>query len=88
MAYKQAKVIAPDTLKAWERHGQPKVVVKVEDEEALMKLEKVTEDAGVITSMIRDAGRTQIAAGSQTVLGVGPGPVDVVDEITGHLKLM
>ena len=28
---------------------------------------------GLTTSVIRDAGRTQIAAGSTTVLAVGPG---------------
>merc|ERR1719290_205075 len=76
LAYKQAKVASPTTLKLWERHGQPKVVEKVADAE------------GLITSLICDAGRTQIAAGSRTVLGVGPGPVHLVDQVTGHLKLM
>ena len=28
---------------------------------------------GLTVSVIRDAGRTQIAPGSKTVLGVGPG---------------
>lgn len=35
-----------------------------------------------------DAGRTQIAAGSRTVLAIGPAPVKEVDHITGHLKLL
>ena len=43
---------------------------------------------GVVYYLVEDAGRTQIKAGSRTVLGVGPAPVHVVDEITGHLKLM
>lgn len=29
--------------------------------------------AGLVTTLIQDAGRTQIAPGSRTVLGVGPG---------------
>lgn len=29
--------------------------------------------AGLVTCLISDAGRTQIAPGSKTVLGVGPG---------------
>ena len=41
----------------------------------------------LITSLIFDAGRTQIAAGSMTVLAVGPGPASVIDSVTGHLKL-
>lgn len=37
---------------------------------------------------VQDAGRTQIASGSATVLGIGPAPKSVVDSVTGHLKLL
>lgn len=40
------------------------------------------------TYIVHDAGRTQIPAGSQTVLAIGPGPKSVVDQITGHLRLL
>ena len=43
---------------------------------------------GVVYYLVEDAGRTQIKAGSRTVLGVGPAPAHIVDEITGHLKLL
>jgi PTH2 family peptidyl-tRNA hydrolase len=49
--------------------------------------EKATA-AGLPNYIVCDAGRTQIAAGSQTVLAVGPAPKSVVDQITGHLKLL
>lgn len=42
---------------------------------------------GLAAHSIRDAGRTQIAAGSRTVLAIGPGPISVVNSITGKLKL-
>ena len=42
---------------------------------------------GVNAAIIHDAGRTQIAAGSATVLGLGPAPKAVLDQITGDLKL-
>lgn len=42
---------------------------------------------GLCARVIQDAGRTQIASGSQTVLGV-LGPKSVVDSVTGHLKLL
>ncbi len=44
--------------------------------------------AGLPVYIVCDAGRTQIPAGSQTVLAVGPGPKSAIDKITGHLKLL
>lgn len=38
--------------------------------------------------IVEDAGRTQIAAGSRTVLGLGPAPVSAFEGVTSHLKLM
>ncbi|CAL1541188.1 unnamed protein product [Lymnaea stagnalis] len=75
-------------LKHWQRRGQPKVVLKVDDEQAFFDLTKVAEMEGVGTCLITDAGRTQIAPGSKTVLAVGPGPASKIDKITGHLKLL
>lgn len=52
-----------------------------------MRYYKAAREAGLIAALIRDAGRTQIAAGSITVLGIGPGPCKEIDRITGGLKL-
>jgi hypothetical protein len=41
-----------------------------------------------IITLVYIIGRTQIAAGSKTVLAIGPAPVGAVDKITGHLKLL
>ena len=43
---------------------------------------------GLPMYLVEDAGRTQIAAGSRTVLGIGPAPVRVFDGVTSNLKLM
>jgi PTH2 family peptidyl-tRNA hydrolase len=43
---------------------------------------------GLPAYIVHDAGRTQIAAGSQTVLAIGPGPKSVIDQVTGHLSLL
>lgn len=43
---------------------------------------------GMPTYIVHDAGRTQIPAGSQTVLAIGPAPKSVLDKVTGHLKLL
>ncbi|KAF4692482.1 Gluconate transport-inducing protein, partial [Perkinsus olseni] len=59
---------------AWENGGQRKVVVKVPNEEVLNEVVAAGREAGLLVSTIRDAGRTQIAAGSKTVAAFGPGP--------------
>ncbi|KAK3549816.1 hypothetical protein QTP86_011607 [Hemibagrus guttatus] len=81
-AYKQVQCRDPDLLKQWECYGQPKVVVKVPNEDSLLELLCHAKEVGLPVSLIQDAGRTQIAPGSRTVLGVGPGPADLVDRVT------
>ncbi|XP_042371128.1 peptidyl-tRNA hydrolase 2, mitochondrial-like [Plectropomus leopardus] len=86
-AYKQVQRRKPELLKQWEYCGQPKVVVKAPDEDTLIELLAHAKEVGLPVSLIQDAGRTQIAPGSRTVLGIGPGPADLVDKVTGDLKL-
>ncbi|XP_048109462.1 peptidyl-tRNA hydrolase 2, mitochondrial-like [Alosa alosa] len=86
-AYKELQKRNPNLLQQWEFCGQPKVVVKADNEESLLELYRQAKESGLVVSLIQDAGRTQTAPGSKTVLAVGPGPEDVVDKITGHLKL-
>ncbi|XP_042298486.1 peptidyl-tRNA hydrolase 2, mitochondrial [Sceloporus undulatus] len=86
-AYKQLQRRNPELLRQWEYCGQPKVVVKAPDEETLAQLLAEAKGLGLSVSLIQDAGRTQIAPGSRTVLGIGPGPADIVDRVSGHLKL-
>ncbi|XP_027726391.1 peptidyl-tRNA hydrolase 2, mitochondrial [Vombatus ursinus] len=86
-AYKQVQRRNPELLKQWEYCGQPKVVVKAPDEESLAELLTHAKVLGLTVSLIQDAGRTQVEPGSRTVLGIGPGPADLIDKVTGHLKL-
>ena len=74
-------------LRRWERGGQAKVAVQVKSEEELDELQARAMSLGLCARVIRDAGRTQIASGSKTVLGV-VGPKGVVDNVTGGLKLL
>ncbi|XP_013856203.1 peptidyl-tRNA hydrolase 2, mitochondrial [Austrofundulus limnaeus] len=86
-AYRQVQRRSPELLRQWEYCGQPKVVLKAPDQEVLMDLLGSAKQAGLTVSLIQDAGRTQIAPGSRTVLGIGPGPADLIDRVTGDLKL-
>lgn len=43
---------------------------------------------GIPCYLVTDAGRTQIAAGSHTVLALGPWGKSRLDKLTGHLGLL
>ena len=87
-AYKKLQAQNIKLLRCWEYCGQPKVVVKCQDEMELIALHQHAKAVGVTATIIQDAGRTQIAAGSKTVLGVGPASEQLVNKITSHLKLL
>lgn len=88
--YKHFLRHSPDSmiLKRWERLGQAKVALQVKSEEELELLQAQALSLGLVAHIIHDAGRTQIASGSATVLGIGPAPKSVIDQVTGHLKLL
>lgn len=74
-------------LMNWEQFGETKIVLKGDNSAQLVDLAKKAEAASLPNYIVQDAGRTQIAAGSQTVLGI-IGKLDTVDSITGKLKLL
>ena len=71
----------------WYDEGQKKVVVKVSGMKELRELQFQAREAGLPNSLIADAGHTQLPPGTITCLGIGPGPEEAIDKITGHLKL-
>lgn len=75
-------------LRDWLVDGQPKVVLRVAGEEELAGVEAAARRAGLATEVIRDAGRTQVAAGTATCLAVGPAPVEEIDPVTGGLRML
>ncbi|EDR15443.1 uncharacterized protein LACBIDRAFT_170963 [Laccaria bicolor S238N-H82] len=72
----------------WERTGQAKIALKATSEDQLLELEAIAKSLNLCARSIHDAGHTQIAAGSRTVLGIGPAPVALINEVTGKLRLL
>ncbi|CAH9106300.1 unnamed protein product [Cuscuta epithymum] len=75
-------------LRQWENCGQPKIVVSCRNQQEMNKLKEAADSIGLPTFVVADAGRTQVASGSKTVLAVGPGSKAAVDSITGKLDLL
>ena len=78
----------PEWFSKWQREGAKKVVVKVETLEEFFPLKKKAEKLGIITDIVSDAGHTEIPEGTQTVLGIGPAPNNLIDQVTGELPLL
>jgi PTH2 family peptidyl-tRNA hydrolase len=87
-AQKDPKSAAARLLSRWERYGQAKIAVQIKGQKEIQELKATARSLGITAEVIADAGRTQIEAGSLTVLGVGPAPKSLVDTVTGHLKLL
>jgi PTH2 family peptidyl-tRNA hydrolase len=88
--YQQMINTSPETLRSWELMGQPKIVLKAEEdgEQYLLELCDKAKGAGLVTAIVRDAGKTQVESGTVTVLGIGPGKSALIDQITKQLKLL
>ncbi|MFQ5986859.1 MAG: peptidyl-tRNA hydrolase Pth2 [Thermoplasmata archaeon] len=75
-------------FRAWMDEGQRKVVLRIDGRGALLDLQQEGRALGLTTALITDAGLTEVPPGTQTCLGLGPGPENVVDRVTGQLRLL
>lgn len=71
----------------WISMGQKKIVVKANNLQQLLQLQEAANQARLPNLIISDAGCTQIAPGSKTVLSIF-GKNEELDKITGSLRLL
>ena len=88
-AYKKSLSKNSNIVMNWENlSGQAKIVLGVDDEKQLLEIKNKAEQAGLITCLIHDAGRTEVAPNTATCCAIGPDLIQKIDEITGKLKLL
>jgi PTH2 family peptidyl-tRNA hydrolase len=63
-----------------------KVTLKVDSLEELKKYISIAISEDLPTSLITDAGHTELNPGTTTCGAIGPGPEIKIDKITGDLK--
>lgn len=96
--YPDGRMHKPDTMiigditsdmKEWIEGIFTKVVVGCDSEEELFQLKKKAEDVNCPVSLVIDNGLTVFdGVKTPTCIAIGPVKSEVVDEITGHLKLL
>lgn len=74
-------------VRDWENQGAKKIVLKGTNAQQLLILESIAKSKQVSSVIVKDAGKTQVAPGSITVLALF-GKGYQIDEITGKLPLL
>ncbi|MFH0973443.1 MAG: peptidyl-tRNA hydrolase Pth2 [Candidatus Micrarchaeota archaeon] len=72
----------------WRAGGMKKICLKVASEKELIEIFNQAKRARLPCALVRDAGFTQIEAGTATAVGIGPAEEARIDAITGKLKLL
>lgn len=76
-------------LNLWLEGAFTKIVVGVNSEEELLSLYQKTLDSGILCSLIKDNGVTEFhGVATYTAVALGPDYPEVLDNLTGHLKLL
>ena len=74
-------------IQEWNDEGMAKIVLKTENEKSLLKLLQEAKDHGIKTALITDAGKTVVAPGTKTCIGIGPDEDEEIDKVIKDLKL-
>jgi PTH2 family peptidyl-tRNA hydrolase len=77
-----------DDVSRWLGEGQTKVVLQVPSLEVLRELQQRCHALNLAHELISDAGRTELAQGTVTALGIGPADCKIIDRVTGALSLL
>ena len=77
----------PEWFKIW-WSGQEKVVLRASGIKELQEIRLAAIELGLPWSEVTDAGHTQVASGTTTCISIGPAPENLIDKITGNLRLL
>ncbi|KAJ7431802.1 peptidyl-tRNA hydrolase PTH2-domain-containing protein [Mycena galericulata] len=77
----------PKLVKHWERTGQAKIALKATSEKQLLDLESLAKTLDLCARSVQDPEATRVEADTRTVLAIGPAPVELINRVTGKLRL-
>jgi peptidyl-tRNA hydrolase, PTH2 family len=76
------------TFSAWRLSGMKKVVLKVSSQKELYQYAQQAKEQGLTTSIIADAGMTELKPGTVTACAIGPDKDAKIDQVTGKLQTL
>jgi PTH2 family peptidyl-tRNA hydrolase len=78
-----------DAEREWIEGSFAKICVGVDSEEELLDVFRKAKEARLLCSIITDAGKTEFkGVPTKTCVAIGPDREDLIDTITGHLRLL
>jgi len=83
----QAEAFRSEVLTQWLQQGGRKICLQTDSLEVLGDLQQKATKRRIQSLEIRDAGLTEIPAGSLTVVVLGPGSKSKIEKITSQLQL-
>ena len=89
IAYKKSMLSKQTVVNNWELYsGQKKVVLGCKDEAQMLEIQKKANERGIISGVVRDAGKTEVEPNTMTCMALGPDIDEEIDKVTGDLKLL
>jgi PTH2 family peptidyl-tRNA hydrolase len=86
---KGMKALEDPRVEPWVNGAFAKICVSVDSEEELLAIYNAGKEAGIISSLIKDSGRTEFnGVPTLTAVCLGPDVIEKIDNITGSLKLL
>ena len=76
----------PRLVERWINAGARKICLSSDDLETIQQLIGQAQAAGLVTTLVKDAGHTELPPGTVTVLGIGPSPRRSIDALVSDLK--
>ena len=83
-----ARVETPHVYEKWDGGSYAKVCLRVDSLGELEHLHLTAVGVGLPCFLVSDEGRTQIEAGTITMLAIGPAEKEDIDAVCGGLKLL
>ena len=75
-------------MQLYKKAESTKICLKIKNLSEMEEIERWCQENKILHHKVIDAGRTELAPNTETVLGIGPIRREKIKEITKHLRLL